>query len=104
LTSQHKDYLEKLGKVMQDRPKLDVQICAYTTTADLSLKQGSPEKASSALSQQQIDETLKVGLQRQKEIKDYLISRYKIDDGRLLLCSPKYDDSKDAKPRVELLI
>lgn len=104
LTSQHKDYLEKLGKVMQDRPKIDVQICAYTTSADLPLKQDSPEKASPALSQEQIDETLKVGLQRQKEIKDYLISKYKIGDGRLLLCSPKYDDSKDAKPRVELLI
>ena len=89
---------------MQDRPKIDVQICAYTTSADLPLKQVSPEKASPALSQEQIDETLKVGLQIQNQIKDYLISKYKIGDGRLLLCSPKYDDSKDAKPRVELLI
>lgn len=104
LTSQQKNYLEKLGKVMQDRPKIDVQICAYTTAADLSLAQGGSEKSSSPISQAQIDETLKVGLQRQKEIKDYLISKYKIDDGRLLLCSPKFDDSKDAKPRVELLI
>ena len=105
LTSAHKDYLKKLGKVMQDRPKIDVQICAYTTIADLSLrKEDAKEKAPGELSQRQIDKAVKLGHVRQKIIKDYLISEFKVDDGRLILCAPEYDNSKDAKPRVELLI
>jgi outer membrane protein OmpA-like peptidoglycan-associated protein len=105
LTSAHKDYLKKLGKVMQDRPKIDVQICAYTTIADVSLrKEDAQEKAPGELSQRQIDKSVKLGQVRQKVIKDYLISEFKVSDGRLILCAPEYDDSKDAKPRVELLI
>ncbi len=105
LSSKHKDYLEKLGKVMQDRPKIDVQICAFTTIADLSFRKDSAkEKKSGELSQRQIDKSLKLGLERQKIIKDYLISKFKIDGGRLILCAPEYDDSGDAKPRVELFI
>lgn len=105
LSSRHKDYLGKLGKVMLDRPKIDVQICAYTTATDLSLTTGSSkEKSPAGLSQRQIDKLRKLGSMRQKAIKDYLVSKFKINDGRLILCAPQYDDSNNAKPRVELLI
>lgn len=105
LTRKQKNYLGKLGKVMQDRPKIDVRICAFTTIADLSLKKDSAkEKESDELSQRQIDKSLKLGSERQKTIKDYLISKFKINNGRLILCEPEYDDRKDARPRVELFI
>ncbi len=105
LTSKHKDYLGKLGKVMLDRPKIDVQVCAYATIADLSIKKNSAkDKSTAALSERQIKKSLKLGQERQKIIKDFLISKYKISDGRLILCAPEYDDSKEARSRVELLI
>ena len=105
LTSKQKDYLNKLGKVMQDRPKIDVQICAFSTAADLSIrKESAEEKYTGELSQSQINKSLELGQVRQKAIKDFLISKFKINDGRLILCAPEYDKSKDAKPRVELLI
>ncbi len=105
LDGKQKDYLKKLGKVMQDRPKIDVQICAYTTIADLSIKKDSAkEKEATELSQRQKNKSFKLGQARQKAIKDFLISDFKINDGRLILCSPEYDDGKDASPRVELRI
>ncbi|GMR06117.1 MAG: hypothetical protein BMS9Abin25_0700 [Gammaproteobacteria bacterium] len=105
LSSMNKDYLKKLGSVMQDKPKIDVQICAYTTAADLSFSKDSPKKKTSEeLSKKQINKFLKLGVERQNAIKNYLISEFKIDGGRLITCAPEYDDGKDAKPRVELLI
>lgn len=105
LADEHKGYLEKLGKVMHDRPKIDVQICAFTTAADLFMKKGSAKEGpDDALSHSQIEKLRKLGQVRGKNIKDYLVSKFKVDRGRLILCAPEYDESKDAGPRVELLI
>lgn len=105
LDDKQKDYLKKLGKVMLDRPKIDVQICAYTTMADLSIKKDSEKnKETGKLSQRQKDKSIKLGQDREKAIKDFLISYFNINNGRLILCSPQYDDGKEASPRVELRI
>lgn len=105
LTGEHKAYLEKLGKVMHDRPKLDVQICAFTTAADLSMKNPpAKEGPGNVLSKSQIEKSHKLGETRGKNIRDYLISKFNVDKGRLVLCAPEYDESEDARPRVELLI
>ncbi len=101
LSGTHKDYLGKLGKVMQDRPKIIVQICGYSTTKDLALK---PEQKPVELSKVQVDEMIALGTARQKVIKDYLITTYKVDAGRLVICAPEHDEKDGAKPRVELLI
>lgn len=105
LTDKHKGYLEKLGKVMTDRPKIIVQLCGFTTAADLYGKKADEKgKAAKDLSEQQIKEMFELGTARQQAIKDYMISNFKVNDGRLVTCAPEHDLNADAESRVELLI
>jgi hypothetical protein len=105
LTAQHKDYLSKLGKVMKDRPKIDVRVCGYTTMADLGgTKPADSGKKAAELSKKQIEAMIALGSERMNAIKKHMISTFKIDAGRLILCAPEHDRKDGAKPRVELLI
>ena len=60
--------------------------------------------AAGEFSQRQNDRSLKLGQAWQKIIKDYLVSEFKGGDRLLVLCTPEFDDSNGAKPRVELLL
>ena len=103
LTEKHKDYLGKLGKVMSDRPQILVELCGYTTATDLYGTK-AVKNAANELSEKQVNTMIELGTARQQTVKDYMISAFKIDDGRLLTCSPEHDQKAEAKPRVELLI
>jgi hypothetical protein len=49
------------------------------------------------------EKTLLLGARRAEAIKERLIARHGIDDGRLTLCAPEFDEAADAKPRVAIL-
>jgi hypothetical protein len=103
LTAKHKDYLAKLGKIMTDRPQIDVQVCGFYTASEVGIQQPAGSNGQGAAGEQ-LKRGISLGQARENKIKDYLISEHKVDSSRLILCAPELDKDKDAKPRVELVI
>jgi len=82
------DYLDKLGKLLQERQKLGVKLCGKSVSQD-----GATEAAARLLAGQ-----------RAEMLKDILVTKYGIATDRLFLCDPEFDNDSEAKPRVELLL
>lgn len=104
LTDSNRDYLKKLGKVMQDRPQINVQICGYATAADAGISIKKDENAPAQIPEAEMQGLLSLAEDRQKTVKDHMISEFNIKDGRLILCAPGVNRKGDSKPRVELII
>ncbi|MDH3311211.1 MAG: DUF748 domain-containing protein [Gammaproteobacteria bacterium] len=88
LTPEAKDYLVKIGKLLQDRLKLSIKLCGKSVTQD-----GVTDKAARLLASQ-----------RAEMLKDMLVTQYSIATDRLFLCEPEFDIDIEGKPRVELLL
>lgn len=88
LTPEAKDYLVKIGKLLQDRQKLSIKLCGKSVTQD-----GVTDKAARLLASQ-----------RAEMLKDMLVTQYGIATDRLFLCEPEFDIDIEGKPRVELLL
>jgi hypothetical protein len=102
LTASHEDYLARLGKVMQERPQIVVQVCGLTATADLGEAPAGKEGA--ALSEEQAARMAELAQAREAAVKEHMISTYGVDAGRLVPCAPEHDAGADARPRVVLTI
>ncbi len=120
LTEDHKKYLERIAEILKNRPKIDLQLCAWVLPAEhlttIKLQEQLDHPAEPAanhtkeakvekpaeLSEDDKKALLRLGNARALAIKDYLVLEHDIDPGRLLLCLPELDKSKEAKPRVEL--
>lgn len=92
-------YLNAFIALMQDKEKTRVNICAISTPADINLIAGSK-----ITDKNHINQLKEMGEKREEAFKDYIIKHGKIASSRLLLCAPKIDSSKEAKPRITLSV
>jgi len=83
-----RDYLVKIGKLLQERTKLRVKLCGKAVPRD-------------GLSG---DAALALATKRAETLKDYFVSQYGIASERLFLCDPELDKDADATPRVDLTL
>ena len=104
LTADHLKYLERIGKILQDRPKTDIQICPRVASWEFMTEQ---EKAAVQSNDVPIDETnkdqlLELGQQRAEAVQKLLQTTYGINQDRLLICETEIATNKNAVPAVLL--
>ena len=104
LTPEHVDYLQRIGKILQDRPNADVQLCPKVASWEFLTKE---EKAAVKGEIIEVDEKkqsglLALGQQRAAAVQSLLEKDYGIPRNRLLLCETKIERTKDAVPEVLL--
>ncbi len=115
------DYLAKVAKVMQERPKLTVKVCGVAVNADLAyLKQqnaaaaqgaGANAPAAGAATTEKVTPAQayktqlgKLAEKRANSVRDYLVNKYKTKASHLVSCQPRIETSGDSKPRTDLLL
>jgi hypothetical protein len=104
LTDEHVKYLERIGKILQDRPEGDMQICPYVaswefmTTEQKSAVQGGDV----VVDENKESDLLQLGQQRGEAIRNLLKEKYGIAHNRLLICDTAIDTKKKATPSVLL--
>lgn len=94
-----KAYLDAFIALMHDKEDTRVNICAISTPADIGLVAGTK-----ITDKKQIQQLKDIGEQREHAFKDYIIKEGNISSSRLLLCAPKIDSDKDAKPSIALSV
>ena len=128
---QQQDLLEKVTKVLQERPNIKIKTCAISASQDQvaikellteeetsRLKQqfskdkskDAPEKLKTALSQIVIDDKvvtqkmLDLANQRSAKVKAYFVEISKLESSRILNCLSSIKTDEKSNPLVELLI
>jgi hypothetical protein len=98
--SPERDYGEHLGKVLRDRPGLELQVCGVYVAADMAALQfpQEPDKLTPA----QLEQLTNLASNRSARVKDYMVNEEGIEPERLFVCNPRFDPAADAQPRVEL--
>ncbi|MGD8795297.1 MAG: DUF748 domain-containing protein [Thiohalophilus sp.] len=108
LGDEQKTYLDKLVKMLNERPKVHLSFCGFATVADLWLQDGGlasePEEKwqLSSLTDTQRESLMQLANQRALAIKEYLVKEQSIDAKRLIICEPQYTPATDKLPRVEI--
>ncbi len=102
-------YLNKLSELLNERPKLRLQFCAYTTPRDdehlTKSRESKSERETDDLQTKLTQEALlALGNERAAAIKRYLIRERDISPDRLLECKTRFDEDNAAVPRVEILM
>lgn len=88
------EFLNEFSALMIDKEDTQITVCALSTKSDIGIE--STEK----LTVKQLDKLNQLSLNRMKNFKDLMVDEYKIKSSRLLLCAPRVDNDKDAKPRL----
>jgi len=112
-----KQYLEKVAIILNDRPKLRLEVCGKAVENDriaLQAKRVAVEKESDkadapkkeAVEVEPIpDEVLQdFARERAKLVKDSLVKDHGVSHDRIYLCLPAIDSTPDKEPYVEMLI
>ncbi len=104
LTADHLKYLERIGKILQDKQKTDLQICPRVASWEFITEQ---EKAAVQSNDVPIDEKkrkqmVELGQQRAEAVQSLMQSKYGIDKNRLLICDTEIATQKKADPAVLL--
>ncbi|GAB6192998.1 DUF748 domain-containing protein [Desulfocastanea catecholica] len=104
LTDEHIKYLERIGKILQDRPDTDMQICPRVASWEfLTEKKKTAVKGEVvAVDEEKKNDLLHLGQQRAEAIQNLLKEKYDIAHNRLLICDTAIDTKKDAIPAVLL--
>ena len=90
-------YMQQFIALMNDKPKLQVQVCGFGVAADLKNRDGSEN-----LTDNQTKRLRAIAQKRSEEFKNYAIKKGKIESSRILLCNPQLDFEEGAKPRIEI--
>ena len=104
LTGEHRSYLERVAKVMQERPDMDINLCPSAPAWEM-LSQRALKKAGDAdipVDEKDREKLTRLGQERAQAIIDHLAEAHGIDRGRLLICETKIPTKRDARPAVEL--
>ncbi len=126
LTEAGTGYLDKVSKVLKDRPQVTIKLCAKATEGDRQALQaealatimvaaqgdqreegvqGGAGAASTPSPPDIPDAKLKALAEtRAVGVEDHLVQTHGVDAGRLVICRPKIDSREDAQPRVDLEI
>ncbi|MFW2365250.1 MAG: DUF748 domain-containing protein [Desulforhopalus sp.] len=104
LTAEHIDYLERVAKILTDRPDPDLQICPRVASWELVSEEEKTtvEGGDFPLDEEQRETLLELGQLRGMEIKKYLVEKHAIASDRLLICDTLIENRKDSQPAVLL--
>ncbi len=109
LTETHQQTLQKLGKLMKDRPGIHLTLCAQSNRKDMLAITGqttdidkNTEKKDIAISDTLLNKLITLANQRSDTVKAYLIEQQGIKASRLIECTAEYND--DARPSVDISI
>ena len=104
LSGEHRSYLERVAKVMQERPDMDINLCPSAPAWEM-LSKRALKKAGDAdipVDEKDREKLTRLGQERAQAIIDHLAEAHGIDRGRLLICETKIPTKRDARPAVEL--
>jgi len=113
-----KQYLEKVVVILNERPKLKLEVCGKAVENDRtallvkreivqkeSVKEtGVPQKAGTAV--EAVPDTVleDFARERAKLVKDALVNDHGISHDKIFLCLPAIDETPDKSPSVELFL
>jgi hypothetical protein len=100
----HDDYLQRVGKILTDRPKTDLQICPQVGAWELFDEQGQKQYRAAPVPPEPklVDQLRQLGEERGDAIKRYMTERFGIDSGRLLICDTTVVENPQQEPKVLL--
>jgi hypothetical protein len=113
-----KQYLEKIKEVLDNRPKLRIELCGRAVAKDRTAlierrlatqkkdaeKSGQKQEAKAEEITVSDDVLLDFAKERAKLVKESLVKQHSIDHERIFLCLPEIDESPEKDPYVELLL
>ncbi|THB78897.1 MAG: DUF748 domain-containing protein [Desulfobulbaceae bacterium] len=104
LTADHHDYLERIGKILQDRPDPDIQLCPRVGSWELMTEEeiGAVEGGTVALRDENRQALDDLGKARADAVQSYLINAHSIDKDRLLICETEINEEKETIPALIL--
>ncbi|MFT4929132.1 MAG: hypothetical protein ACI8WB_005262 [Phenylobacterium sp.] len=122
LNTDGKAQLDKVGKVLGDKTKVDLVLCANASLLDLlpvvevsvevvtekepaekpAAAKSIPKERLATLTGQSRQQLMAIANQRQQAAKAYLVEQHHIAEQRLLLCNVKFDAKPDGKPVVAI--
>lgn len=104
LTQEHREYLQRIGKILQDRPETDIQICPQVASWEFLTEQQKSAVQGEAIevNVEKQDQLLTLGQQRAEAVQQHLENEYGIARSRLLICDTKINTEKKAVPQVLL--
>ncbi len=102
LTDEQAKYLERVAKILEDRPETDLQLCPQVTSWEFLSEQEIAAIEGNLVS---VDEKsrkalLELGQQRAMAVQGHLADKYSIDSSRLLICHTVIEEEKNAVPAV----
>jgi len=101
LTKEHKEILKKVGEQIEDDTEIRYSICAKVTRDELSTVDTDNQGNQAVVQNEETRrELFELGEHRSLLVKDYLLSSFKIDEGRLLICNPGFEFAEGSKPTV----
>lgn len=117
LDDSDKEYLSKVAKVLQERPKLAIKLCGVAVPQDTAWfqqqaaaaqKTGDKTGTATKPAVPEVAETqlLDLARARAESVKGYLVTTFKTPADHLVGCRPRIetDGDKGAAPRTDLLI
>ncbi len=104
LTQAHVTYLKRIGKILQDRPETDIQLCPRVASWEFMTKEQKEAIPGDEIevNAEVRNKLLELGQQRAEAVQSHLENAYGIDKDRLLICDTKIDTKKNALPAVLL--
>ncbi len=97
LSEKQTDYLDRVAKILKEKPSLELQLCPKLARDDLP-----PDTRADGLSPETKERLLNLGERRAVAVRDFLSGNHGIDPKRLLICSSALDTGNSGKPRVDL--
>ena len=104
LTEEHVKYLQRIGKILQDRPETDIQLCPTVVSWEFltDQEQASMKGDVVEVDEKQQGDLLQLGQKRAAAVQSLLENEYEIARNRLLICDTKIATKKSAVPAVLL--
>ena len=109
IENKNKDQLDKLAKLMSEKPQIHLTLCGMTNKEDLyalypDLKEKVTDNKETRFTKEQNTALVQLAQKRQINIKNYLIKESAVTHDRLILCAPEYQTHEDAIAGVEINI
>lgn len=103
ITESHLKILDKVGEIIEKDKEKSYSICAKVGLNELSKKVDSSKdkKGQDAQSEGVRKELFELGEARSLAVKKYMLSHFKIDEERLLICNPGINFKDSDKPKIE---
>jgi outer membrane protein OmpA-like peptidoglycan-associated protein len=114
------DYLQRVGAILKEHPKVQVVVCGVATESDRAALSGSPSAQVGESDKADKDKTapqkepaasastdaalLALAKNRSKSIKDQLVKAHAIAVKRIIGCESEIDKGADPRPRADLAI